>query len=260
MSVSSFLGCEPVLRGSTVAIFGATSAVAAQVARAYAARGARLALIGRNHDKLQQLVAELGSHVVYSRAQDFAKTSEAEACVATLLAALGRVDVALIAHGLLGDQLASEHSFHEAEQIAQVNYLSVVALLIPLANALEKQGDGRLAVITSVAAERGRPRNYSYAAAKAALNVYLQGLRSRLYARGVTVHTIKLGPVDTPMTVGHRKNLLFSDVSSVAGHVLRALDRRVAEAFVPPFWALIMPVVRNMPEALFQRIGSLSGR
>jgi len=188
------------------------------------------------------------------------KTSEAEACVATLLAALGRVDVALIAHGLLGDQLASEHSFHEAEQIAQVNYLSVVALLIPLANALEKQGDGRLAVITSVAAERGRPRNYSYAAAKGALNVYLQGLRSRLYARGVTVHTIKLGPVDTPMTVGHRKNLLFSDVSSVAGHVLRALDRRVAEAFVPPFWALIMPVVRNMPEALFQRIGSLSGR
>lgn len=247
-------------RDCTVAIFGATSAVAAQVARVYAARGAQLALIGRSPEKLQQLVDELRPRVVYSAVQDFAETKQAEACVAALFGQLPRLDVALIAHGLLGDQQASERSWDEAEQIVQVNYLSVVALLIPLANALEKQRGGRLSVISSVAAERGRPRNYSYAAAKGALNVYLQGLRSRLYPSGVTVHTIKLGPVDTPMTADHAKNRLFSDVETVARHIVRALDRRMDEAFVPPVWALIMPIVRLMPEALFQRVGALSGR
>lgn len=244
----------------TVAIFGATSAVAAEVARAYAKRGARLALIGRTKDKLQALADELSAQVVFTRVQDFMETREAEPCVAELSAQLGRIDLALIAHGLLGDQLESERSFAEAEHISQVNYLSVVALLIPLANLLERQAGGRLAVISSVAAERGRPRNYTYAAAKGALNVYLQGLRSRLYASGVTVHTIKLGPVATPMTVDHHKNRLFSDVRSVARHVLRALDRRVDEAFVPPLWGVVMPVVRHLPEVLFQRIGALSGR
>jgi decaprenylphospho-beta-D-erythro-pentofuranosid-2-ulose 2-reductase len=247
-------------RSQHIAIFGATSAIAAELARCYVRRGAQLALVGRSADKLERLRAELGSSVVYARAQDFTDTAGAQRCVAEAQAQLGRVDIALIAHGLLGDQLASERDFAEAAQIAQVNYLSVLALLIPLANLLEAQQSGQLAVLSSVAAERGRPRNYTYAAAKGALNVYLQGLRSRLYPSGVTVHTLKLGPVDTPMTESHRKNLLFSSAPAVARHVLNALDRRVDEAFVPPFWALIMPVVRTLPEALFQRIGALAGR
>lgn len=244
----------------TVAIFGATSAVAQAVARRYAARGARLALIGRSADKLAQLTRELRTHVVFERAQDFCDAEQTRVVVAELLTEVGELDIVLVAHGLLGNQLLSERDPHEADEIARVNYLSVQNLLIPLANALEQRGRGQLAVITSVAAERGRPRNYTYAAAKAALNVYPQGLRSRLYPSGVTVHTLKLGPVDTPMTATHTKNVLFSSADSVARHIERALARGTAEAFVPPFWALIMPVVRTMPEAVFQRIGSLSGR
>lgn len=244
----------------TVAIFGATSTVAQAVARRYAAQGARLALIGRSPDKLAQLTRELGQSVVFERAQDFCDSERSSEVVTQLLSAVPRLDVVLIAHGLLGDQLRSEQDPREADEIARVNYLSVQNLLIPLANALERQRGGKLAVITSVAAERGRPRNYTYAAAKAALNVYLQGLRSRLYASGVTVHTIKLGPVDTPMSATHKKNALFSDAESVARHIERALQRNVSEAFVPPIWALIMPIVRHMPEAIFQRVGALSGR
>ncbi|HEX4354527.1 MAG TPA: SDR family NAD(P)-dependent oxidoreductase, partial [Polyangiales bacterium] len=107
---------------------------------------------------------------------------------------------------------------------------------------------------------RGRPRNYTYAAAKSALNTYLQGVRSRLYRSGVKVHTIKLGPVDSPMTVDHPKNALFTSPERAARGVVRAIDRGAAEAFVPGFWRVIMPIVRNMPEAIFQRVGALSGR
>jgi short-subunit dehydrogenase len=180
--------------------------------------------------------------------------------VRAALTALGRVDVALIAHGLLGDQQQSEHELTEAEQIARTNYLSVVALLIPLGNQLEQQRSGHLVVLSSVAAERGRPRNYTYAAAKSALNTYLQGLRSRLYPAGVQVHTIKLGPVDTPMTVSHAKTWLFARAPSVAKQIVAAIDAGEAEAFVPKFWRPIMFTVRNLPEFVFQRVAALSRR
>lgn len=243
-----------------VAIFGATSAIATATARVFAARNARLYLVGRNADKLRALHEELGDAVVSTAVQDFDDTDAAERCVAAAHAALGRIDVALIAHGLLGDQHKSERDFGEAEQIARTNYLSVVALLIPLANVLQEQRGGHLVVLSTVAAERGRPRNFTYAAAKSALNTYLQGVRSRLYPAGVKVHTIKLGPVDTPMTVSHKKNWLFAQADEVGREIVRAIDRGAPQAYVPRFWRPIMFTVRNLPEFVFQRIGALSER
>jgi decaprenylphospho-beta-D-erythro-pentofuranosid-2-ulose 2-reductase len=138
--------------------------------------------------------------------------------------------------------------------------VSVVALLVPLANVLESQRHGTVGVITSVAGERGRPRNYTYGAAKGGLNIYLQGLRSRLYRAHVRVVTLKLGPVDTPMTREHRKTLLFAQPDAVARDIVRALDAGASEAFVPAFWAAIMPVVKRTPERLFQLLPFLSRR
>jgi decaprenylphospho-beta-D-erythro-pentofuranosid-2-ulose 2-reductase len=243
-----------------VAIFGATSAIAGDVARVYAARGARIFLVGRSAEKLSALVSELGPAVAGSAQQDFDQTEHASECVAAAVQALGDLDIALIAHGLLGDQLESERSVEVAEQIARTNYLSVQALVIPLANYFEARGAGHLAVMSSVAAERGRPRNYTYAAAKSALNTLLEGVRSRLYARGVSVHTLKLGPVDTPMTATHAKNRLFARSPEVAAGIVRAIEAGRSEAYVPGFWRPIMLVVRNLPEGVFQRVSALSGR
>lgn len=244
-----------------VAIFGATSAIAADVARLYARRGAHLFLVGRSPSKLAALTSELGPQVSGHMLQDFDRVEEAGSCVQAALRALGgRLDVALVAHGLLGDQLESERSAETALQISHTNYASVVALLVPLANQFELQRRGSLAVLSSVAAERGRPRNYTYAAAKAGLNVYLQGVRSRLHACGVGVHTLKLGPVDTPMTKSHQKNMLFARSPDVAREIVDAIRKGRAEAYVPGFWRPLMFVVRTLPEGLFQRVGALSGR
>jgi len=243
-----------------VLIFGATSAVAADVAVLCAERGDRLHLVARNADKLAEVARRCAATQVSSQTADFARLDQNEQCVRQALSVLGRVDCVLIAHGDLGDQLASEQSFAEAEKILRVNLTSVVSLLIPLANHLEQAKAGVLGVITSVAGERGRPRNFTYGAAKGALNVYLQGLRTRLYAAGVRVTTIKLGPVDSPMTRDHAKHALFGQSKSVARSILRALDAGTAEAYVPWFWQGIMPIVRNTPEWLFQRLSFLSGR
>jgi len=241
-------------------IFGATSAVASEVAALCAARGDRLHLVARNPDKLAAVALRCAPALVTTQTADFAQLEHNEACVREALLALGRVDCVLIAHGDLGDQLASERDFTEAERILRVNFTSVVSLLIPLANHLEQAKAGSLGVITSVAGDRGRPRNFTYGAAKGALNTYLQGLRTRLYASGVSVTTVKLGPVDTPMSQTHKKHVLFGKPASVAPAILQALDARVPEAYVPSFWRAAMPIIKNTPEWLFQRVPFLSGR
>jgi short-subunit dehydrogenase len=170
------------------------------------------------------------------------------------------VDTVLVAHGDLGDQLETERSFDAAERTLRTNFLSVIALLVPIANHFESARAGKLGVITSVAGDRGRPRNYTYGAAKGALNIYLQGLRTRLYASGATVTTLKLGPVDTPMTHSHAKHVLFGQPVRVARGIVNAIDAGTPEAYVPSFWRAIMPVVKNTPESLFQKLSFLSGR
>ncbi len=243
-----------------VLIVGATSAIASEVVRIYAARGARLYLLARSAPKLTALVESLPGAPPAAALADFADLGQVEPLVARAASELGGLDVVLIAHGELGDQERSERSFAEAEAIFRTNLLSVVAFLVPLANLLAAQRSGCIGVITSVAGDRGRPRNYTYGAAKGALNVYLQGMRSRLFQSDVRVVTLKLGPVDTPMTVAHEKSALFAQPGRVAASIVAALESGAAEAYVPSFWSAIMPIVKNTPERLFQLLPFLSGR
>ena len=245
-----------------VAIFGATSAIAGAVAIRHANRGDHLHLVGRSEEKLRNIAARCASEgaVVTTAHADFTDCGRSLLVVEQARETLGQFDTALVAHGDLGDQLASEKRIDDAVATFQINLLSVVALLIPLANAMEQNRAGRIGVITSVAGDRGRPRNYTYGAAKGALHVYLEGLRSRLYGSGVSVTTLKVGPVDTPMTRDHRKNMLFAEPDAVARSIVRAMDARTPEAYVPAFWRWIMPIVKCTPEPIFQRLAFLSGR
>ena len=251
----------PAATNPRVAIFGATSAIAAEIASVYAGRGARLFLAGRDPAKLRALVEAHGDAVAGFREVDLTAPGAATAAVSAAIEALGGgLDVAVIAHGWLGDQLASERDVAEAERIIATNFVSAVALLVPLGNHFEAAGAGHIAVLSSVAGDRGRPRNYTYGAAKGALNVYLQGLRTRLWSRGVRVQTLKLGPVDTPMTATHEKTMLFARADRVAADIVAAIDAGRAEAYVPWYWRFIMAIVRNMPERAMQRLRALSGR
>ena len=160
----------------------------------YAGRGARLFLAGRDPAKLRALVDARGDAVAGSREVDLTAPGAAGAAVSAALEALGGLDVAVIAHGWLGDQLASERDVAEAERIIDTNFLVGGRAAGAARQPLRGRGRGQHRVMSSVAGDRGRPRNYTYGAAKGALNVYLQGLRTRLWPRGVGVQTLKLGP------------------------------------------------------------------
>jgi decaprenylphospho-beta-D-erythro-pentofuranosid-2-ulose 2-reductase len=238
---------------SQILILGATSAVATQIAL-------RLHLVGRNPQKLAVVQHLCRAAKVTTEVADFDDLAQNESVIARAIDVLGSIEVAVIAHGDLGNQQDSETSFADAESTLRTNFLSVVALTIPLSQHLERRRAGRLCIIGSVAGDRGRPRNYTYGSAKGALSIYLQGLRTRLHPYGVQVTTIKLGPVDSPMTRDHAKNVLFAKPDRVAREIVHAIQRGAAEAYVPAVWSVIMPIVRGMPESLIQRLKFLSGR
>jgi short-subunit dehydrogenase len=247
-----------------VLVVGATSAIAQQVARLHAARGDTLYLLARDPQKLGALVRELGPAVAGSSSADFDDVRRNEERVSRALEAfpLQGVDVAVIAHGWLGDQLRSEQSFAHAEAVIATNFTSAVSFVLPLVNHFERQGHGTLVVLSSVAGDRGRPRNYTYGAAKGALSIYLQGVRSRLFrsAPRVRIVTVRLGPVDTPMTRDHAKNALFGEAAAVARSVVEAEEAGPRDVYLPWYWQPIMATVRSLPERLFQRFEFLSGR
>ena len=245
-----------------VLIVGATSAIAQEVARLHAEAGDELYLLGRSATKLDGLAKELGRAHVGSESADFDDLAGNAKRVERALEVLGHVDVAFVAHGWLGDQLESERDGMHAAAIITTNLTSVVSFVVPLANLLEAQGRGSLVVLSSVAGDRGRPRNYTYGAAKGALTLYLQGVRSRLYKTTprARVVTVRLGPVDTPMTVDHPKNPLFAEPVPIARAIVAAESRGALDVYLPWYWQPIMATVKNLPEQLFQRLSFLSKR
>lgn len=240
-----------------IVIFGATSAIAQETARLWAARGDAFYLVGRDATRLESVAADLrvrGAASVQVEAQDLSRTDAHEALVERAAEALEGIDVALVAYGSLGDQALSEQDFSHAERELQTNFLSAASLLGHLGNRLEAQRTGTLAVISSVAGDRGRASNYVYGAAKAGLTAYASGLRNRLQRSGVAVVTIKPGFVDTPMTAHVPKGPLFVSPEVVAKGIVRAVDRRRDVVYLPWFWRPIMWVIRTIPERVFKRL------
>ena len=134
------------------------------------------------------------------------------------------------------------------------NGLSVIALATLLGEKLAGQGSGSLAVISSVAGDRGRQSNYVYGAAKGMVSLFLQGLRNRVAKQGIQVLTIKPGFVDTPMTAAFSKGALWAKPDDIARGIVRAVDRKSDEVYLPGFWWVIMTIIRHIPERRFKKL------
>jgi decaprenylphospho-beta-D-erythro-pentofuranosid-2-ulose 2-reductase len=242
---------------TTVLVLGATSSIAIATMRQLAAPHRRFMLVGRNSNRLTAVAQDLsarGAQAVDTWVMDLDDTTGHPEMLGIAEQRLGKIDLALIAHGVLGDQQAAEADFETAAAILHTNFISTVSLLTWLGNYFQAQRGGTLAVISSVAGDRGRKSNYVYGASKGALNIFLDGLRNRIDRDGVQVLTIKPGFVATPMTAHVPKNALFASPEQVAKGILKAVDQRRDVVYVPWFWSLIMLLVCAIPGSRFKKM------
>ena len=239
-----------------VLIFGATSGMAEAAARRYAKRGDTLYLVARDATRLGAVADDLrvrgaaAVHIAEFRAED--RESHAQ-IVAAAWQRLGRVDIVLVAHGVLPDHAACVSNPAVAIASLETNAVSVASILGWIANRLDAQGSGTLGVVSSVAGDRGRKSNYVYGASKAFVSAYASGLRHRLHERNVRVTLIKPGLVDTPMTAHLPKGFLWISADKAGQLIVRALDRGAGTVYVPGFWRYIMWIITSLPEGVFVR-------
>jgi len=239
-----------------ILVIGATSAIVEQCLRIWANRGDTLYLVARNEERLTTISADLevrGAANVHSYCMDlndiYAHTDMFDAAEV----AMGSIDTVLIAYGTLSNQAACERSVEETIAELSTNALSTISLLTHIANRFEARRAGTIAVISSVAGDKGRASNYVYGSAKALVTAFTSGLRQRLHKFNVAVVTIKPGFVDTPMTAPFKKGLLWAKPSNVAEKIVRAIDLRKDEVYVPAFWWVAMLVIKVMPNKIFKK-------
>jgi short-subunit dehydrogenase len=245
-------------RTRRVVVFGATSAIAQEVARLLASEGAALYLVARDRAKLEAVRQDYsvrGARVVGCAVADLDDLERHGPLLADASAALGGgADVVLVVHGILAGTEDCERDPRLLERVLWTNFLGAAALCQSAAERLAAGGGGMLAVLASVAGDRGRASNYAYGAGKGGLAIFLEGLRARFHSRGVRVLTIKAGRIDTPMTAYLPPSRLSVAPRRIAPAILRAIDRRCSVVYVPGFWRAIMLVVRSLPEAAMRRL------
>jgi short-subunit dehydrogenase len=240
-----------------ILIVGANSGMAEAVARLYAKRGAALHLLGRSPERLEALAADLR---IRGAAQASHATFDARALDTILpvlddaIHHLSGLDLALIAHGTLPDQAELEQDLAKAQTALIANGNSAVLWSQAIANAMARQGHGTLAVISSVAGERGRQSNYIYGSAKAMVTAFSSGLRNRYAKQGVHVVTLKPGFVATAMTAHLKQGPLFASADKAAQVIVKAMDKKKDVAYVPGFWWLIMGIIKAIPEGIFKKL------
>lgn len=245
----------PVTRGP-VLVLGATSGIARAVALQLGLRGHSLCLAGRDDPELQRVASDLRVRAdvdVWTGVFDADQTETHKQFFDWMVEQCGVFQGVVLAFGHLGDQDRANEDWVEAQTILDRNFLDAASMLHVSANFLEKQGEGWIVALSSVAGDRGRMSNYWYGSAKGGLTVLLQGLRARLQKSNVHVMTVKPGPVDTGMTFGMDRLPLLADPESVGVQIVEGLAKGKDVVYVPGPWRLIMFVLRSVPERVFKK-------
>jgi len=243
-----------------IVIVGATSAIATHCARIWATSGQSISftLLGRDIERLDRVATDLrarGQHVTVStQTVEFVNPVVIQSVV-DQIELNGHTDIVLIAHGSLGDQAKSQSDLTFNASELEINAISPVLYAEAFAQHMDKAGKGTIAVIGSVAGDRGRQSNYVYGAAKGLVTRYLQGLQHRFAGTAIKVVLIKPGPTDTPMTA-HLKDqgVRMASVETVAQGIVSAVEAGKTVAYVPGKWALIMLIIQHLPNFVFNKL------
>jgi decaprenylphospho-beta-D-erythro-pentofuranosid-2-ulose 2-reductase len=239
-------------------IIGATSGIANAIARELGARGHALALVARDARRLDAASTDLqerGARVERCDNVDLLDPAAVDMLFDVLSRELPKPAVVLIAHGIMLSNEQCAQDAAELRRMVDTNFTSVAHCAQRALGLFDAQRGGELMVISSVAGDRGRPKNYCYGATKAALDAWLEGFALANAERGVHVINLKPGPVDTAMNAHVLdKGAMWSTPEQIARVACAALGTRRHRVYAPRWWSVVMFVVRALPGALLRRL------
>jgi short-subunit dehydrogenase len=243
--------------GQIAIVTGASSGIGWALARTLAAEGCKLGLVARRREQLADLAAEIekaGGTAVYTAA-DVAEREQAVTAIREVAARLGPVDLLIANAGVGAPTTVEPFNVGDVEKMFRVNVLGIVYSIEAVLPQMLQRRRGHLAAISSIAAYKGLPGESGYTSSKAAVNVFMDGLRVQLRSKGIAVTTICPGFVQTPMTeVNEFKMPWLLRADEAARRIVRALKRKRKVYNFPWQMALFMKFARWAPDWLVERL------
>ena len=241
---------------SRAIVVGASSGIGEELANQLGAGGCRVALVARREAELASIAdrinAAAGDKLATVYPHDVTDVDDVPVLFREIVGDLGGLDLIIYASGYMPKIASDEFSTEKDAVMIDVNITGAVAWLNQAAHRFGQARIGTIVGIGSVAGDRGRRGNPVYGATKAFLDTYLEALRNRLAVKGVSVVTIKPGPVDTPMTKGLGKLPGIITAPDAATQILAAAKNKTRVAYIPGKWKLIMGIIKMIPSPIFQ--------
>jgi short-subunit dehydrogenase len=237
-------------------VIGATSSLGQALCAELARGGASLVLSGRNKKMLEAMASDLTIRFGTENTVVLCDLARPKLTPRGFVSEVNKQAPKLTRIFLLAGEMGDAEDQDKEENIeavTRINYTSPAKLLTALAADLSKKKGGEVAVISSVAGDRGRQSNYVYGSAKAALTSLASGLRNKYADKNVHVMTVKPGFIDTPMTYGMESPLIASR-ETVAKAIVKALEKKKNSIYVPFFWWGIMTIIKSIPEPIFKKL------
>ncbi|HEY7424428.1 MAG TPA: SDR family NAD(P)-dependent oxidoreductase [Gemmataceae bacterium] len=243
--------------GQVAIVTGASSGIGWALARALAAESCKVGLVARRREPLADLAAEIekSDATVAFATGDVADRGQAISAIREVSGRLGPVDLLIANAGVGAPTIVEPFNVEDVEKMFRVNVLGVVYSLEAVLPQMLARRRGHLAAISSIAAYKGLPGESAYTSSKAAVNVFMEGLRIQLRSKGIAVTTICPGFVKTPMTeVNEFKMPWLLTADEAARRIIRALKRKRKVYNCPWQMSLFMKFARWAPDWLVDRM------
>lgn len=239
-----------------ILIVGATSGIGQEIARLHAARGDEIYISARDKEELSRSVADLkirGAADVHSGAYDLSKVEQVTSLRKDADKKLGLPLKIYLAAAMSGDYPDVAMDEGAVAKLYQANAAGPIALLNGYLKDFAKRGKGQIIGLSSVAALKGKGNNPVYAGSKAALNVYLEGLRNGFKTRGVEVLTVYPGFTDTGLTFGMKGLMFLQSPQLAAADIVKAADKKKDILYTPRIWWLIIMIFKHLPGFVYNK-------
>ena len=238
-------------------ITGASSGIGWELAKTLAAQQCIVGVLARRKDRLEALVEEIraaGGKAAYAVA-DVAERAATIAAFHGLRDQLGPIDLLIANSGVGVPTTLEPMNIDEVDVMFKVNTLGVVYAIEAVLPEMLKRGHGHLAAISSLASYLGMPGESGYCSSKAAVNVYMEGLRVQLRRRGGVVTLVCPGFIETPMTAVNTFKMPFlMKADRAAQLIVRALSRKKKVYNFPWQTTLMMKVAAWLPDWVLERV------
>ncbi len=243
-----------------VLITGASSGIGRGLALELTRRGAKLGLVARRAELLEEIISALDSAKQANALALPADVQDAQSMRQTaerLIAKFGRIDVLIANAGVGVTNPGAEFDAAKLSAVINVNVIGAANSVAAVLPEMVARGSGQLVAISSLAAYRGLPKSAAYCASKAGVSAMFESLRLDLAPRGISVTIVHPGFIKTPLTAGRQARLPWlMELDYAVNKIVGAIEKKKKSYAFPWQLATIVRAGMIMPNFMYDWISS----